>query len=733
MIARYDRISYGLPLTLAALLGITSCAPNAQSPRAPATLLHALQTPATPPVLPVPAPAPVQTQAADSGPRTQYFIGTGETVGRAGPSLPDVQDGPGDITLNFVGADVREVVRSILGDILKQPYAIDQRVQGTVTLQTSRPVDREALLPILDNALRLNGLSLVRADGLYNVVPSGEATRFGAPIQRGAAPTALGQGYAIQIIPLRFASAEEIETLIKSVVPSGATLRSVPGRNLLIAAGGQREIASILELVGLFDVNALAGNSFALFYPRNADAKAMIKELETIFGVGKDRATGMIRFVAIERLNAILGVTRTASYLQEAAAWVERLDQRSATVDERIFVYYVQNGRAVDLAATLNSVFSRKAEAALANAGGSAPTRRIEKSDEPYLSQGLPIPLRPQAAQPALPGQLGAAPALREAPENAGTQVAFPPASDDGNGIRISAQAAPRIIADEKNNAILVMSTPAEYRIVEMALAKLDVPPLQVLIEAVVAEVTLTTDLRYGVQWFFRIGSNSFTLSNGNSSTVSPTFPGFAAVLQSGSDIRAVLSALESVTTVNVLSSPQLMVLNNQTATLQVGDQVPIATQSATSILTSGAPIVNTIQFRDTGVILKVTPRVNEGGLVLMDISQEVSDVARTTTSGIDSPTIQQRKFNSSVSVQNGETIALGGLIRDRRVSGDSGIPVLKDIPWLGNLFKTNNDSDNRTELVVLITPRVARSQADIRGITEEFRERLRALSVPAP
>jgi general secretion pathway protein D len=459
----------------------------------------------------------------------------------------------------------------------------------------------------------------------------------------------------------------------------------------------------------------------------------MIKELETIFGTGKDRGTGVIRFVPIERLNAILGVTRTASYLQEAAAWVERLDQRSAAVDERIFVYYVQNGRAVDLAATLNSVFSRKGEAALASAASSTPTRRIEKSDEPYLSQGLPIPLRPQAAQPAQPGQTGTAPAIPESPQRAGTEVIFPSGTEDGNGIRVSAQTAPRIIADEKNNAILVMSTPAEYRIVEMALAKLDVPPLQVLIEAVVAEVTLTTDLRYGVQWFFQVGSNGFTLSNGNSGAVSPTFPGFAAVLQSGSDIRAVLSALESITTVNVLSSPQLMVLNNQTATLQVGDQVPIATQSASSTLVPGAPIVNTIQFRDTGVILKVTPRVNEGGLVLMDISQEVSDVARTTTSGIDSPTIQQRKFNSSVSVQNGETIALGGLIRDRRVGGDSGIPVLKDIPWLGNLFKTTTDSDNRTELVVLITPRVARSQADIRGITEEFRERLRALSVPQP
>jgi general secretion pathway protein D len=290
----------------------------------------------------------------------------------------------------------------------------------------------------------------------------------------------------------------------------------------------------------------------------------------------------------------------------------------------------------------------------------------------------------------------------------------------------------PQITADEIHNALVVMTTPRTYQVIEAALTKLDVPPLQVLIEAVVAEVTLTTDLQYGVQWFLKTGNSAqFTLSNSATGSTAPIFPGFAAVLSKGKDITGTLSALQSITTVHVLSSPQLMVINNQTATLQVGNQVPIATQSAVSVVTTNAPVVNTIQYRDTGVILKVTPRVNASGHVQMDVVQEVSDVTNTTTSGIDSPTILQRKFNSAVSVESGDTIVLGGVIQDKRSLGNSGVPLLKDIPLLGNLFKTNTDTDNRTEVIVLITPQVVTNEVDIGRVTEEFRRRLNEMAGP--
>ena len=204
-------------------------------------------------------------------------------------------------------------------------------------------------------------------------------------------------------------------------------------------------------------------------------------------------------------------------------------------------------------------------------------------------------------------------------------------------------------------------------------------------------------------------------------------FPGFSFVF-AGSDARVVLNALTEITDVQVISSPQLMVLDNQSARLQVGDQVPIATQSSVTVNDPDAPIVNSIQFRDTGVILEVTPRVNAGGLVVLDVLQEVSDVVETTTSDIDSPTIQQRFIESTVAVQSGDTVALGGLIRDRHEESVSGLPLLSEIPILGNLFKTTEVVERRTELLVLITPRVVRNRREALEVTDELRRRLSTL-----
>ena len=284
-----------------------------------------------------------------------------------------------------------------------------------------------------------------------------------------------------------------------------------------------------------------------------------------------------------------------------------------------------------------------------------------------------------------------------------------------------------RIIADEKKNALVILATSAEYRMIEATLKRLDITPLQVLIEVTIAEVGLIDDLRYGLQWFFESGDASATFSSLASGAVASAFPGFSFVF-AGSDARVVLNALTEITDVQVISSPQLMVLDNQSARLQVGDQVPIATQSSVTVNDPDAPIVNSIQFRDTGVILEVTPRVNAGGLVVLDVLQEVSDVVETTTSDIDSPTIQQRFIESTVAVQSGDTVALGGLIRDRHEESVSGLPLLSEIPILGNLFKTTEVVERRTELLVLITPRVVRNRREALEVTDELRRRLSTL-----
>jgi len=262
---------------------------------------------------------------------------------------------------------------------------------------------------------------------------------------------------------------------------------------------------------------------------------------------------------------------------------------------------------------------------------------------------------------------------------------------------------------------------------VEAALHQLDTQPVQVFLEAAIAEVTLNNDLQYGLQYFYQPNSqNQFVLSNGTGLPLTAAFPGFSYMFSHGSNIQVVLNALANETHVQVISAPKILVLNNQTATLQVGDQVPIETAQAVSTIDSTAPIVNSIEYEDTGVILKVTPRVNRGGVVMMDISQEVSGVDATASAGgIASPTIQQRKIDSSIAIQDGETVALGGLITDNKTLTKSGLPFLQDVPLIGNLFRTTTDNHDRTELIVLITPHVVDNIEKARAITSELRRKL--------
>ncbi len=255
-------------------------------------------------------------------------------------------------------------------------------------------------------------------------------------------------------------------------------------------------------------------------------------------------------------------------------------------------------------------------------------------------------------------------------------------------------------------------------------LEKLDTLPSQVMIEATIAEVTLNDDLEHGLTWFFENAESRFSFSDVASGAVGSSFPGFSYVF-SEADSRVALNALASVTDVKVVSSPTLMVLDNKTARLQVGDQVPVVTQSAVSTIDPDAPIVNAVSFRDTGVILDITPRVSDNGVVVLDITQEVSSVIETTTSGIDSPTIQQRRIETSVAVHDGESLALGGLIEDSRNVTSTGVPFLSEIPLLGEAFKSKSRKAGRTELLVLITPRVVRDRNEARLVTEEFRNRL--------
>ncbi|HJR69382.1 MAG TPA: hypothetical protein VKA43_05040 [Gammaproteobacteria bacterium] len=304
--------------------------------------------------------------------------------------------------------------------------------------------------------------------------------------------------------------------------------------------------------------------------------------------------------------------------------------------------------------------------------------------------------------------------------------------TDPANGLALVDGGSLEIIADDVRNALVILATPEQYRMVESAVRKLDLVPLQVLIEARILEVALRDDLSYGVEWFFQnndIGSGEGrsrgTLDTG-SAGIAGLVPGFAyTIIDSADRVRFALNLLATESDVNILSSPSLMVLDNQTATINVGDEIPVPARQSVSNLDPISPTVNEITFRQTGITLTVTPRVSSSGLVTMEIRQEVATAAATTTSNIDAPTIQNRAIDSVVAINSGETIVLGGLMQTQQSKNESGVPGLRRIPGIGKLFGSTNNEDSRTELLVLITPRVVRNRDDVRTITEEFREKL--------
>lgn len=630
----------------------------------------------------------------------------------------------GDIALNFPEADVRVVAQAVLGDLLDIEYTIADGISGPVTAVTARPISRDSLLPFLEDAFAIAGFALVLDGGRATIGPIDQG--IGSGIASPNTP-----GFGTELLQLQFVNAEQMRALIAPILPNVVSV-SDPARNILLLRGTSGQRASARELLQQFDVNWLRNMSFALIVPKRTDARVIVPELEKLINAPDSPTRDLVRIIAMEKLNGILAISRQRQYLDDVNRWIEILDRQGQNNEPRLFVYRVQNSRSRDLARTLNLAFGRggneneegqQQQAAFADSGppdGAAVTgERVANGQTSGLGTGS------RFGSSSLGGGGGAAQGQN------GRGSDFDQAFENGGNTSGSGGVGMQITSDDTNNAILVFATPREYAVVEDALRKLDVPPMQVLIEAAITEVSLTDDLRYGLQWNFVEGNESAILTDSTTGTgLVRDVPGFSFLFGSASSLTGVLNALEGKTKVNVVSAPKLVVINNQTATLQVGDQVPVLTQNSTSTIDPNAPIINAVEYRDTGVILQITPRVNSSGLVLLDITQEVSDVqsARASGSGINSPTIATRRISTSVAVQDGEVMALGGLIRNAQTRDKQGIPFLSQIPIIGGLFGRQVEATDKVELVVLLKPRVIRSVDDARAVTEELRQKIRSL-----
>ena len=624
------------------------------------------------------------------------YEGTGQVV-RMPPAQAPVTFYGDDVSLDFEQAPLTEVIHAIMGDILGLDYIVEHPINGEVTVRTRTPVPRDQLLEILESLLQANKALMIRdKEGRYFISGSSEMSKLNPNFSAASTNTV---GYNNVIVPLQYIGAKNMAEILRPVADESAFVLIDPMRNLLVLAGTSNQLAGWQEIITSFDVDLLKGMSVGIFPIENssvADIDAALASLlgqeggegvaETAVGIGS-----VIRVIPIERLNSIMVVTPRAHYLERLRTWIERLDQApDANSERRLYVYEVQNSDAAHVADLLSTVFS-----GASSTGGS--------------------------------GKAGVAPGYtpEQVTSSMGETSTKPRAAAQMKNVAVGDV---QIVADDENNALLIYATSREYQKMQTALAQLDVAATQVVIEASIIEVTLTDKTKYGLEYSVQssLGGGWSGVARQALGVIAPA-AGFSYSAVNGSgDIRVVLNALAEDGLLNVISSPSLTVLDNHTAAIQVGDQIPV--QSGTTI-TEGGTSLSSITYRDTGVYLSVTPQVNAGGLVTMDIEQSVTDVGPEQPNN-NQPTFLERKVTTRVAVRSTESVVLGGMIRENKSETSSGIPILHNLPLIGPLFGTKTAGGVRTELIVIITPRAIYSDVGLRDMSREMRRQMRGLKL---
>lgn len=601
------------------------------------------------------------------------------------PAAPAVQSSPSrTFNVVFDQAPIAAIADAVLGQSLRRSFRIDPSVQGTLTYSLTGRMNEAQALSSLDRALRSVNAALIAEGAGYAIVPSAQAGRLSAPpvFAQGAADGLAGSA----VYQARSIGAAEIARLLEPLAGEAATVRADPGREQVYISGDPTTVNALIRTARSLDVDWLQGKSLQFFPVRYATPADIAADIRQVFG-GPDGPLGnQIQFIELSRLNGLLVIARSPDGLDRAAEWIGRFDRAPAPASRRLRSIPLANLEAEQFVTTLS---------ALLGTGGASST-----------------PEAPAAGQAPPP-----------------TPAAGAASTADASAVSMGSTGGLRITADARTNALILLADDAEYRNVLDIVRELDAPPPQVLIEATIAEVTLNDRLRFGVQWFFDDGDFTGGFSSGSDDDAASSFPGLA-IRYLNLDVRAVLNALSAVTDVQLISTPRILVLSNESAELQVGDQVPIITQTAVG-LNNDSRILNSVQYRDTGVVLSVTPRVTESGRMFIEIAQEVSEVSGTTSSEIDSPTIQQRRLSTRIQVEDGQLVVLGGLLRSSRSLGDTGVPYLSRIPALGALFRTRDTTQRQTELVMFLRPTVIRARSDIDAITDEMVGRLQALGLP--
>jgi len=694
-------------------------------------------------------PQQVNAAEANAGQRSRPAMFEGTEVSDVSEPRPQPVATGNGFELNFENTPVATVAKVVLGDILQTGYTIDPRVQGTVSLVSVRPVAKSDIVFVLENALRLGGIVLVRDASGYRLTPLGDAVGGGRVDAAASSPE---PGYGVSVVPLQYVSAQTLLKLMDSFATKAGMVRADTTRNLLLIQGSGAERRTAVDTALSFDLDWMRGQSVGIFPIANSAPEAVIAELEKIVDSGENGlSANLIKFQPVARLNAIMVVSKKPALLHTAATWIKRLDHAD-TARTSVHVYRVKYGEARQIARVLTEMFTGGSSSSLLDNADSqiAPgSGTYATSSADRLSLGNNTSSSSNGFGSRMPsgtssgGTTGFGTQTAAAAPSANTSDA---GTLDSKGTSSGGQPmlkGVRITADAVNNTLLIYADQENYRIIASTLQQVDQPQLQVAIDATIAEITLNDELSYGVQTYLTSHNLGLRPDQGSllntQSTSAPVaaaagtvanafinraFPGFNFLVGSESQPSAILDALHTVTGVKVLSNPSLVVINNQAATLQVGDVVPVSTGSAT-VLTTNNTVVNTIDYRNTGIILRVSPRINVNGNVRLDVEQEISNVSPATAASL-TPTVSERKVRSSISVATGQTVLLAGLISEQQNKQRNGIPLFDQIPGLGDAFSHQDKKMARTELIIFIRPQIIRDSMDAHVVAEELRSKLR-------
>jgi general secretion pathway protein D len=667
---------------------------------------------------PVPVPRPgVKTEAAPAlstaSPGQPYIVGQGPSQDLFG----GLANAPLNLDLRFEDAEIREVATTILGDILKKPYVIDTTLSGRVSLRIARNVSQRGLMEALRQSVTRVGGDIRLANGTYEI---SNATAAGALDNQKIAQLRAANP-SVSIVPLRFAKPTVVSDLLKAIYPS-SQITVDEAHNLLIIVGTQQQRDQMASTAESLDVDGMSNKTVAVYPIGQGNAAAVVDDLRKIYASSGGAQNSPVEFIALGRSNSVMAIARQQGALARVGELIRSMDQRRNASGRRMYVIQLQHARAQMLAGVLRESLGIQSTTTSTTSTTAA---TVGMATSPYAGAPPQGGSPPQAAA-GVASLTGAVPAGAPPGESGGATSSTSTAYELDN-IPL------RIVANIDTNSIVIFATPGEFGLIQEAVRRLDAMPLQVLIEATIMDVQLTDQLQFGVQAFLQQQTSAgntiqagVTAATGFAGLV-PQTSGFNFIFASAGQVQAAINALRAVTKVTVLSSPQVVTLDNQPAKLEVGQQVPITTQTVTNTTTNNPAVVNSISYVQTGVILHVTPRVNTTGGVDLDIRQEVTDAPPAVNQQATSltPILNRRNIETRVSVQSTQTVALGGLITENTSDGRSRVPLLGDLPVVGWLFGQTNQSKTRQELLVFITPTVFTSPEEARNFSLDLRRRI--------